>query len=302
VVEVVSLLRPWDEFETNSELIQSFEEAARNIGLLTLDDCNDPGAPPCGYFPLETAIDKNGERVSALTAYLSKSVVQERIKRLSVCTGTVVSRLEITGDDRVGRTATGVYIRSSSGANVGKDYFVKARREVILSCGAMTTPQLLLLSGIGPSGPNSPESSLGIPLIKELPAVGADFSDHYAIPIMLELPRKETLHLLESAIWGLWYMLLWLLTGKGFVSFSSAPTAIFLHTDSVDEATMTVRTQNTSRDYLVPNVEIMIIPLNSLERAVPGRSLFSIYPTILQPRAKGELLEPLVKKQTIGGH
>jgi choline dehydrogenase-like flavoprotein len=158
----------------------------------------------------------------------------------------------------------------------------------------MTTPQLLLLSGIGPKKENP---SLDIPLIKELPAVGADFSDHYSIPIMLEIPTKETLHFLESALWGLWYMLLWVFTGKGFMSLSSAPSAIFLHTDSIDQATMRVtnpHAQVASRQHLIPNIEIMIIPLNSLERAVPGRSLFSIYPTVLQPRAKGKVSTPLL--------
>ncbi|KAF1950323.1 choline dehydrogenase [Byssothecium circinans] len=272
--------------------LKYLEKAARNIGLSALDDCNDPGAPSCGYFPLETAIDKNGERVSALSAYLSKTIARERIQRLSVCTGTVASRLEIAGNEQVGRTVTGVYIRPSTGSNTSKDYLVKARREVILTCGAMTTPQLLLLSGIGPREENSTESTLGIPLVKELPAVGADFSDHYAIPIMLELPREETLHLLESALWGFWHILLWIFTRKGWASFSTAPTAIFLHTDSIDEATMQVknpRTEDPTHDHDVPNIEIMIIPPNSLERAVPGRSLFSIYPTILQPRAKGRL-------------
>ncbi|KAF2477178.1 FAD/NAD(P)-binding domain-containing protein, partial [Lindgomyces ingoldianus] len=272
--------------------LKYLEKAARNIGISILDDCNDPGAPSCGYFPLETAIDKNGERVSALTAYLSKTIARERIKHLRVCTGTVASRLEIAGDEQIGRAVTGVYIRSSTGPKTGKHYLVKAQREVILTCGAMNTPQLLLLSGIGPGGENSTESSLGIPLIKELPGVGADFSDHYAIPIMLELPKKETLHFLESAIWGLWHILLWIFTGKGWMSFSSAPAAIFLHTDSIDEAAMQVTTshiEDSSCNHEVPNIEIMIIPLNSLERAVLGRSLFSIYPTILQPRATGRL-------------
>jgi choline dehydrogenase-like flavoprotein len=262
-----------------------------------LDDCNDPGAPSCGYFPLDTAIDKNGERVSALTAYLSKTIALKRIDHLSVCTGTVASRLEIAGDEQIGHVVTGVYIRSSTSPNTGKDYLVKARREVIVTCGAMTTPQLLLLSGIGPSGENSTESSLDIPLIKELPAVGADFSDHYSIPIMLELPTKETLHFLESAIWGLWYIILWIFTGKGLVGFSSAPSAIFLHTDSINEATMQVtipHTQDPSHNHEVPNIEIMIIPINSVERAVPGRSLFSFFPTILQPRAKGNVSNPLL--------
>ena len=266
----------------------SLDKAAEKIGLSVFDDCNDPGAPACGYFPIETAIDKNGERVSAMSAYLSKDVAQERIKRLSVCTGTVASRLEIAGDEQSGRTVTGVHIQSATGPKTGKDCFVKARREVILTCGSMTTPQLLLLSGIGPSGG---ESSLGIPLVKELPAVGADFSDHYAIPIMLELPSKETLHYLETAMWGLWYILLWIFTGKGYVSLSAAPVAMFLHSDSIDEKTMQVKAssmEKSSQSHDIPNVEIMVIPLNSLERAVPGRSLFSLYPTVVQPKAKGK--------------
>ncbi|KAH7113766.1 hypothetical protein B0J11DRAFT_445885 [Dendryphion nanum] len=280
--------------------LKYLEKAARNIGLPTLDDCNDPGSPSCGYFPLETAIDKHGERVSALAAYLSKNVAQERVKHLTVCSGTISTRLDIAGNEQAGHVITGVHIRSSTGPKTGKEYFVKARREVILTCGAMTTPQLLLLSGIGPGGGSSVESTLGIPLVKELPAVGANFSDHYSIPVMLELPKGETLHYLESVIWGLWYILLWIFTGKGLVGSTSATSAIFLHTDSIDEATMhvTVAQTNPSKDPEVPNIEIMIIPLNSLERPVPGRSLFSIYPTVLQPRAKGRLkitsVDPLV--------
>lgn len=67
---------------------------------------------------------------------------------------------------------------------------------------------------------------------------------------------------------------------------SSAPRTIFLHTDSIDPGTMQISSDPENRDK-VSNVETMIIPLNSLERAVPGRNLFSIYPTILQPKAKG---------------
>lgn len=252
-----------------------------------MDDCNNPGAPLSGYFPLETAINKRGERVSALSAYLNKTIARGRRGRLTICTGTVASRLNIAADQQSIRTVNGVYIRSASQSSTVKDYLVKARREVILTCGAMNTPQLLLLSGIGPSDRGPSESHLDIPLIKELPAVGANFSDHYAIPVMLELPRKETLHFLETAMWGLWYILLWIFSGSGLVSMSSAPAAIFLHTDAVDKDSMEIMNAEDNSQK-VPNVEIMIIPLNSLERAVPGRSLFSIYPTIVQPKARGE--------------
>jgi choline dehydrogenase-like flavoprotein len=255
-----------------------------------LSDCNDPEIPSCGYFTLETAIDKNGERVSAMSAYLSKTVARRRMNRLSICTGTIASRLETAIDEGQGHAVRGVYIQSSAGPKPSKDYYVKARREVILTCGAMTTPQLLLLSGVGPKGYDAGPSSLGIPLVKELPAVGADFSDHYGISVMLELPRTETIHFLESAFWGLWYIVVWIFTGKGMMSLSTAPAAIFLHTDSIDKDTMRVKTPHKpdpSQNHEVPDIEIMVIPVNTLERAVEGRSLFSLFSTILQPKAKG---------------
>jgi choline dehydrogenase-like flavoprotein len=261
-----------------------------NTGLATTKDCNLPDAPSCGYCPLDTAINSNGERVSAMSAYLNRSVARERIDRLSVCTGTVASRLGIAGDEKSGRVISGVHIRSAA-HSPGKDYFVKARREVILSCGAMTTPQLLLLSGIGPRQNESTGSHLGIPLIKELTAVGADFSDHYSVPIILEIPSNETIHILEVGLWGLWYLLVWIFTGKGIVGTSVTPSAVFLHTDAINEETMQIERSDKEDDHkVIPNIEIMTIPTNSLDIAVPGRSLFSLYPTITQPRAKGTVL------------
>jgi choline dehydrogenase-like flavoprotein len=262
-------------------------KAAQNIGIPTVEDCNDADAPTCGYSTFEHAIDKSGERASAMSAYLSKKVALERRDHLTVCTGAIASRLEISVDDKTGCTVTGVHIRPSSGLSTAKDYFVKARREVILSCGAITTPQLLLLSGIGPSGSKSSMSKLGIPLVKELPAVGADFSDHYSMPIMLEMPASETIAILESALWGLWYILLWIFTGRGRIGLGSAPGAIFLHTDAIDEKSMTVKAEETEEKKKVPNVEIMFIPSNSFQRVMPGRSMFTLYPTVIQPKAKG---------------
>jgi choline dehydrogenase-like flavoprotein len=225
-----------------------------------------------------------------MSAYLDTSVARERIDRLSVCTGTVASRLEITGDDKSERVISGVHIRSAARSS-GKDYFVKARREVILTCGAMTTPQLLLLSGIGPRQKDSTGSQLDIPLVKELPAVGADFSDHYSVPVILEIPSNETIHILEVGLWGLWYILVWLFTGKGIVGTSVTPSAMFLHSDAIDKETMQVERPDKQDDHkVIPNIEIMMIPTNSLDIAVPGRSLFSLYPTITQPRAKGMVL------------
>lgn len=78
---------------------------------------------------------------------------------------------------------------------------------------------------------------------------------------------------------------------------SSVVNAIFLQTEAIDEKTMEIKTkdENDTNDldasdcHNVPDVEIMIIPLNTLERDVPGRSLLSLYPTILQPRGLGRV-------------
>jgi choline dehydrogenase-like flavoprotein len=150
-----------------------------------------------------------------------------------------------------------------------------------------------MLSGIGPR--NACES-IGVTPIKELPAVGATLSDHYAIPIMLEVPKKETLRILES-LWGLWQIIIWIFFRRGLISISSTTSAIFLQTKSIDERTMKVKTSNVdaandvneSSRYDVPDIEITIIPLATLERDVPGHSLFSLYPSIVQPRGSGRI-------------
>jgi choline dehydrogenase-like flavoprotein len=111
-----------------------------------------------------------------------------------------------------------------------KEFFVNARREIITCSGAICTPQLLLLSGIGPNASLEP---FGIPLTAELP-VGSTLWDHYSIAIMLEVPRKETFHIMQS-IWGLWYIWLWLLFGKGLAGFTATTTTLYVRTDAIDK-------------------------------------------------------------------
>ncbi|KAK7930995.1 hypothetical protein PG985_001707 [Apiospora marii] len=238
---------------------------ALQMGRVSAKDINDPTAPPMGYFDLDVAIDKRGNRVSAFTAYLNKGTVSKRRNRLTICTGAVASRLETNVQTGI---VTGVHFLSSATSH-GGTFFAKARREVILCSGAACTPQLLLLSGIGRA--DSAEK-LGIPLVKELPAVGATLFDHYSMPLMLEVPKNETFHFLES-IWGLWHMFLWLLFGD---------------TMQVKEDEGQTRL-DASLPRNVPDIEIMFMPTTSFEREVPGRKLMSIYPTLVQPRGSGRV-------------
>ncbi|KAI3390274.1 hypothetical protein diail_10669 [Diaporthe ilicicola] len=264
------------------------DQAIQKLGLRLEKDVNDPGAPAMGSFTLDTAIDKRGNRISALTAYLSEAVTSKRRDRLTVCTGATASRLEI--DTRT-RLVKGVHIRSSKNPNQG--FYVKARREVIVCSGAACTPQLLLLSGIGPV---SSAQRFSIPLVKNLPAVGATLSDHYSVPIMLEVPKKETIHLLES-VWGIWHILLWLVFGKGLLSLTSICNTIYVRTSAIDKDTMEIKNRDeeghdnldASLSRNVPDIEVMIMPISSVERAVKGHSLMSLYPTLVQPRGSGRV-------------
>lgn len=97
---------------------------------------------------------------------------------LTVAVGAIAEKILFSGssEKQNGLRATGVLL--SSKASVTK-YAVAARKEVILTAGVVGTPQLLLLSGVGPREEIEPH---GIPLVHELPAVGRNLSDvssHY---------------------------------------------------------------------------------------------------------------------------
>lgn len=109
---------------------------------------------------------------------------------------------------------------------------------------------------------------------------------------MLELPKSETLSLLES-ISGAWHFLLFILLGKGLMGASSTPKTAFFNTAAINDETMLV---NNTKDFVdamkpanVPNTEIMVQPVNSLERPVPGHSLLTFYTTLVQPKSVGSV-------------
>lgn len=178
----------------------------------------------------------------------------------------------------------------------GREYTVNARREVFVCGGAICSPQLLMLSGIGS---RRHLESLGIPVIHDLKFVGM-FWDHTSVPIIMELPRKHTLHCLEHVFVFLWHFLLYVFFGKGLLANGTTSRSIFVHTSTLDENTMTVRyDENPVEDILkghgvfwpenVPDVEIMINPVNCLTANIPCKSLFTWYTTLLQPWSLGDV-------------
>jgi choline dehydrogenase-like flavoprotein len=109
---------------------------------------------------------------------------------------------------------------------------------------------------------------------------------------MLYLPKSETLSLLES-IYGLWHFLLFILLGKGLMGASSTPKSVFVGTGTLNKETMQVDTPedgfDASNPANIPDTEIMVHPVNSMWKPLPGHSLLSFYTTLVQPKSVGSV-------------
>lgn len=118
-----------------------------------------------GVTRLQTFIDNEGRRSSAATAYLTQGVCSR--KNLKILVGMTVTRIVTQTTSEGKRVAKGVEL--ASGLHMPVWYRVKARRDVIIACGAVHTPHLLKLSGVGPK---EELTQHGIKVIKDLPGVG----------------------------------------------------------------------------------------------------------------------------------
>lgn len=138
----------------------AFIEAARQMGLPIHDDANGPMRPGAGYINMNIAAD--GTRMSAVRAFLRPSLSRQN---LTLLLNTNVVKLNFKGTRCVG-----VKLITDGGV---KD--ITADKEVILTAGAINSPKLLMLSGVGEA---KALRSLGIEVVENLPGVGENLQDH----------------------------------------------------------------------------------------------------------------------------
>jgi choline dehydrogenase len=149
----------------------AFIAAAEQLGLPVTGDLN--GAQRTGFGVAQSNI-RDGARHSVVDGYLRPALDRPN---LAVRTGVPVTRVLFDG-----RRATGV--------ELGAGRTITARRGVILAAGALRTPQLLMLSGVGPA---DHLRTHGIPVLADLPAVGSNLQDHPAIRPVWPITRGTTL-------------------------------------------------------------------------------------------------------------
>ncbi|HET8727773.1 MAG TPA: choline dehydrogenase [Alphaproteobacteria bacterium] len=173
-------------------LYRAFIEAGQQAGYLHTEDQN--GFQQEGFGPMDMTVHL-GRRWSAAMAYLRPALKRPN---LTCVTAALTTRILIEGGRAVG-------VEYARGATVSQ---VRAEREVISCAGAINSPQILLLSGIGPA---DELRELGIPVQADLPGVGRNLQDHLELYIQHESTKPITLysalHPIKKARIGIeWYL------------------------------------------------------------------------------------------------
>jgi len=162
------------------EFSQSFLDAYERLGL-PYNGSYNTGPSEYGAVPFQFTIEKTADGRLRRTTSFEKFVGAAELPTLTIATGVYVRRF-FTDDD--GR---GIEYNSPAGEHMR----VYARREVILSAGAIVSPAILLRSGIGPA---DALSDCGIPLLHDLPQVGRNFYDDLGcgFPVLVKSPLPDT--------------------------------------------------------------------------------------------------------------
>ena len=176
-------------------------EAARELGLPVSPDLNGTEPEGVGYYPITV---RNGLRCSSADAFLRPAL---RRPNLRLMTEALCSRVLFEG-----RRATGVRLRQD-----GRELDFHARREVILCAGAINSPQILQLSGVGPG---ELLQRLGIPVVLANDNVGGNLQDHLAVTYYYKATER-TMNNELSPWWGkAWAGLKYVLARRGPLGLS----------------------------------------------------------------------------------
>ncbi|MEZ4884573.1 MAG: GMC family oxidoreductase N-terminal domain-containing protein [Chitinophagales bacterium] len=235
-------------------------EAAKELGFVHNTDFN--GVTQEG-FGLYQVTQKNSERHSTAAAYLHPIAHRSN---LEVLTEALVHKILIENVQREGFKAVGVQYEKD-----GQLHTVKAAKEVILCGGAIASPQILMLSGVGHQ---QHLHDKGITCIKHLPGVGQNLQDHLLVPIVAEL--KGSMRTFDSA--GTW------LDHRRYEHFGTGPLS-----SNTSEAGGFVKTHP---DLEAPDLQFHFSPAFYYQHSFvrPKGKGCTLAPTLLQPKSIGEIL------------
>ena len=194
-------------------LCDAFIEACAEAGVPRNDDFNGAGQEGSGYFQTTS---RRGRRWSTAVGYLRPAIKRPN---LQVATDALATRILFDG-----RRAIGVEYRQG-----GRARRAMARQEVLLSGGAINSPQLLQLSGVGPAALLREH---GIPVVADVAGVGQDLQDHFQVRLVLRCRQPITLNDDLRTLFGKARVALrYALHRKGPLTVSAGYGAAFFRTD-----------------------------------------------------------------------
>ncbi|KAH9895792.1 alcohol oxidase [Cubamyces lactineus] len=267
--------------------------AAEDIGLPYIPDVNSPSHPPFGCARLHFTIDESAHRHSTYHAFLPKPLALERKRegRLYVCTGAIVERLLTERTKEGALVVTGVVVGPTMVGKGGRKVSrtVRVGKEVVLSAGPFGSPQILMLSGIGPA---EHLKEHGITVVKDLPAVGSNLQDHFGVSVGFNINMWDSLLSLEKRPWRFIIELVrYLIWGTGLLLVPVLQLAIFTHSKLLDARGLPTKTEKAF-DEKLPDIEIMPMAYESSDSAV-GQYIprtagsFSFLNVLLAPESRG---------------
>jgi len=238
------------------EILDAWREAAAECGIAPIRRFNTGDNAGCAYFQMN---QKRGRRWSAVDAFLAP--VRHR-PNLKVVTGALVTRVRIEGGN-----ATGVEFRLG-----GEARLAEARAETVLAAGAIGSPQLLQISGVGPG---ALLQTHGIAVVRDAPGVGENLHDHLQIRMQYKVKNVRTLNERASTLLGKAAMALeYLVFRSGPLTMPPSQLGAFAKSDP---------SQPT------PNIEWHVQPLSLDKFGDPLHPFPAITPSVcnLRPASRG---------------
>jgi choline dehydrogenase len=243
------------------KVLETFAQAAQETGLPATEDFNRGDNTGVGYFDVN---QRSGIRWNTSKAFLRPAMKRSN---LTIITGALTQRLVMEG-----KRCVGVEYRGGE-----TDFLAKARCEVILSAGAVNSPQLLELSGIG-NGARL--QRMGIDVVQDLRGVGENLQDHLQLRMAYKVNGVRTLNTLSAHWWGkAWIGLQYAVMRSGPMSMAPSQLGAFAKSNP-DDATITR-----------PDVEYHVQPL-SLDRFGEPLHAFNAFTASvcpLRPTSRGSV-------------
>ncbi len=213
-------------------ILEAFAEAAESVGIPRVVDFNGGDNCGSGYFQVN---QKHGRRWSAARGFLSPALRRANLKlEMNAHVASVIMEL--------GRA---VGVRYAQGGLMKE---LRASGEIVLAAGAVATPRILELSGIGDG---EVLQRLGVPLVKHLPGIGENLQDHLQLRPVYKISGAPTMNALYASLWRRPLMALeYALLRRGPLSMAPSQLGAFAF---------------SSPDHATPNLQFHAQPL-SLEK------------------------------------